>query len=184
MMRASNSRPGTVDDDSGVGLIELLVAMIVGGLVVAAAATILINSWLTQEAVVSTTNATNRGQVMGSTIERAMRNARDFQVAPDDDDGTELRVWTTLSGSLECQGFQLVPGGAKLATSAGSPLPAVSTWGPWDTGVVQHGSEPFFSRVGETVTYTFDLTTESVPVHFVGEAYMRSTPKGAVSPCW
>ena len=170
-------------DDAGLGLIELIVAMVVASLVIAAAATILVNSWLTQQDVTTTTQATNRGQVMGAMIERAVRNAKAMRVYPADDAGTELRVWTTLGGGLECQGFQLTSGQARLTTTAGSVLPVASSWGEWDSTVIQHGSEPFFVRVGDTLTYTFDLATDSAPVQFSGEVAARYVEVGG-SPCW
>ena len=120
---------------------------------------------------------------MGSAIERALRNAKDINVAPADADGSELRVWTSLTGSLACQGFQIGGGQATIATSPGL-LPAVTDWADWQDGIVQHGSEPYFVRVGDTVTYTFDITTESAPVPFSGRAKMRSTATGETAPCW
>ncbi|WP_347979141.1 prepilin-type N-terminal cleavage/methylation domain-containing protein [Microbacterium sp. ProA8] len=171
-------------EESGLTLIELIIALVVSAIVVAAAATILVNSWLAQEDVTSTTEATTRGQLMGSTIERAMRNAKDFTVAPNDDDGTELRVWTSLGGSLTCQGFQLAVGEARIATSSGS-LPVVGNWGVWDVGVAKQGSKPFLQRSGNTVTYSFELATDSAPVPISGQAKMRTIKdSGEVSPCW
>src|SRR6186713_108319 len=64
-----------VADDAGLGLIELIVALLVSSVVLIAVATILVNSWLTQQDVTSTTEATTRGQLIGQNIERAMRNA-------------------------------------------------------------------------------------------------------------
>ncbi len=69
---------------------------------VVAIATIFVNSWRTQEQVTSVTQATNRGQVVGSTIERAMRNALYFDVT---ESGTVLRVRTSLDGEPEVSGF-------------------------------------------------------------------------------
>lgn len=174
----------TASDESGLSLIELLIALLVSVIVVVAAVTILVNSWLTQEDVTSTTEATTRGQVMGSAIERAMRNAKDFAVAPSDEDGTELRVWTSLGGNLTCQAFQLITGEARIATTSGI-LPAVSSWGDWQEGVGQQGSTPYFERSGNTVIYSFQLATDSAPVPISGQAKMRTIhDPGEVSPCW
>lgn len=174
----------TAGDDSGLSLIELLIALLVSVIVVVAAATILVNSWLTQEDVTSTTEATTRGQVMGSAIERAMRNAKDFTVSPSDADGTELRVWTSLGGDLTCQAFQLATGEARIVTRSGT-LPAVTSWGNWQVGVGKQGATPYFQRSGSTVTYSFELATDSAPVPISGQAKMRTIhDPGEVSPCW
>jgi hypothetical protein len=151
---------------------------------VIAAATILVNSWLTQQDVTTTTEATTRGQLMGSTIERAMRNAKDFRVAPTDDDATELRIWTSLGGTSTCQAFQLATGEARITMSAGS-IPDTSTWGRWEDGVSKQESTPFFQRSGNTVIYSFSLTTDSAPVPISGQAKMRTIhDPGETSPCW
>lgn len=179
-MAVHSSDPG---EEAGLGLIELLVAMFVAAIVVIAAASILVNSWLTQEDVTSTTQATTRGQVMGSAMERALRNAKDIQVLPTEANGTELRVWTTLGGQQTCQGFQLTTGTATIATSNGM-LPAVGNWGEWETGILTHDGEPFIVKSGDTVRYAFDIETDSAPAQFSGEATMRSTATGEISPCW
>lgn len=170
--------------ESGLSLIELMIAMLVSTIVILGAATILVNSWLTQEDVSSTTKATTRGQLMGSTIERAMRNAKDFIVSPSDDNATELRVWTSLGGNKTCQAFQLATGEARIASST-STLPAAGTWGDWEVGVQQQGTTPFFQRTGNTVIYTFQLETDSAPVSISGQAKMRTIhDPGETSPCW
>lgn len=178
-----HERATTSDDDSGLGMIELIVALLVSSIVLIAAASILVNSWLTQQDVTTTTQATNRGQLMGAAIERAMRNAKDLQVSPTDDNGTELRVWTSLGGDRTCQGFQLTTGTARIATSSGM-LPGVDTWGAWQEGILQHDSSPFFERVGDTVAYSFEIETDSAPVPISGQAKMRSSHIGGASPCW
>lgn len=167
--------------DEGVSLIELIVYVLLSSLVLIATSSILINSWLTQQTVTSVSEATNRGQSMGQTIERAMRNGLDFDVSAD---GTELRVRTSLGGSLTCQGFRLTAGQARIAQSAGA-LPASSaSWTIWQPGVVQNGATDFFVAAGARVTYTFDLATESASVRFMGEASTRSAATGVSAPCW
>lgn len=167
--------------DSGVTLIELIIYVLLTGLVLLTTATILINSWTTQQNVTSVTEATARGQSMSSTIERAIRNALSFAISSD---GTTLRVRTSLSGSLECQGFQLLPTGQARLTQSPSALPASSTWTPWHEGVAQDGLIKFFAADGQDVTYTFEIATDSAPVRFVGVVSTRSTPTGVTAPCW
>lgn len=177
-------------DDEGLSLIELIVGMVVSTIVLVAAGTVLINSWLAQQDVVATTEATNRGQVIASMIERAMRNARDFTVLPDDASGTELRVWTSLPGGLECQGFQLAVPGARFATADGSPLPAASTWVHWQDGVRHLRNDAtiaFFVREGDSVNYAFEIydsAAETAAVQLSGEASKRYEGVEGTSPCW
>lgn len=167
--------------DAGLSLVELIVYVLVASIIVIASGAILINSWTTQRNVTTVTEATTRGQVMGSTIERAMRNALDFDVTAG---GTELRVRTSLQGTLACQAFQLSSGQSRMSVrSAGLPALA-SNWTPWQQGVAQDGSTPFFSAIGDTVTYTFKIQTNSTPVRISGQASPRSTATGVSTPCW
>jgi hypothetical protein len=167
--------------DAGLSLIELIMYILLASVLLAGMAVILVNSWKTEKDVTSVTDATNRGQIMGSAVERAMRNALDFDV---DASGTTLRVRTSLSGELACQGFLLTDGAARIATSSGA-LPAdTASWGDWGGAVAQNGSTPFFAETGDTVTYTFDLETDGAPVRFSGEAAARSVATGVSSPCW
>ena len=167
-------------DDAGISLIEVIVYVLLTGIVLIATSMILINSINTQRDVTSVSEATNRGQSMGSTIERAMRNALAFEVTTEN----ELRVRTSLSGSQQCQAFYLAAGTARLAQASGALPAASSSWTVWNTGVRQNGTTPFFVQDGSTVIYTFDIETDSAPVRFAGEASIRSTTSGVTSPCW
>ncbi|NLP85910.1 prepilin-type N-terminal cleavage/methylation domain-containing protein [Microbacterium sp. CFH 90308] len=172
------------DDDTGLSLIELIVALVVGGIVIGAMATIFINTWKTQEEVTTVSQATSRGQLVGSTIERALRNATEYQVTAD---GTELRVYTTLGGSLECQGFRLTAGSLRMSSTSiasGGLAADATTWPEWQTGIAARGTTPFLEPVGSAVTYTFDVTTESASVRFAGEASARTPLKGDDGGCW
>lgn len=167
-------------DDAGLSLVELIIYVLLAGIIVVTTAMILINSWNTQKDVTSVSEATNRGQSMGSTIERAMRNALAFEVTNEN----ELRVRTSLNGSQQCQAFYLAAGTARLAQSSGALPVTPSSWTVWNTGVKKNGSQPFFVQDGSTVIYTFDIETDSAPVRFAGEASIRSTTSGVTSPCW
>ena len=70
----------TEADDAGLGLIELVVSILVSTLVLIGVGSILVNAWITQGNVTTTNQATSRGQVIASSIERAMRNAVHFDV--------------------------------------------------------------------------------------------------------
>ncbi|GAA1671364.1 hypothetical protein [Microbacterium lacus] len=167
-------------DDDGLSLIELIVYFLIASIVVLATAAILVNSWTTQRNVTNVTEATNRGQVITSAVERAMRNAIAFDVSAD---GSTLIVHTSLGSGLECQGFSLATGESRM-TARSTALGASSTWPVWQPGIAQRGSTPFFAETGATVKYTFDITTTAAPVRFGGQAAARSAATGVSAPCW
>jgi len=168
-------------DDAGVSLVELIIYALVASIVVGAAALILVNSWITQRNVTGMTEATNRGQTMSSTIERAMHNALDFDVSLD---GTTLRVRTSLDDDLRCQGFYISGGSARWAM-ADQDLPVgAGSWTVWQRDVVQRGSTAYFIPGSGSITYTFDIETASAPVRFEGRAAARSALSGESAPCW
>jgi Tfp pilus assembly protein PilW len=172
----------TVENEDGLGLIELIVAVVVSGIVIAAVATIFITSWRTQEQVTSVTQATQRGQLVSSTIERAMRNALYFDVT---EGGTVLRVSTSLTGELKCQGFRLTDPGAQFTVHAGSLASPNTAWPTWQSGIAQQGSTAYFVRTAaNSLTYTFNITTEASPVTFSADVAPRSGQEAGSNGCW
>lgn len=163
------------DGDAGVSLIELIIYVMIASVVLGAVAMILINSWSTQENVVSETEATNRGQLVSSAIERAVRNGLAVEVTG----ANTLKVRTSLGGSLQCQGFGL-GGDATMTMNAG---PLGSGWPEWEDGIAAIPGEPLLASDGTTVTYAFQITTTAAPVRFVGTVSARN-PTGVTSPCW
>ena len=174
--------PRARTNDDGLSLIELIVAIVVSGIVIAAIATIFVGSWRTQEQVTSVTQATNRGQLVSSTIERAMRNALYFDVT---ESGTVLRVRTSLEGDLKCQGFRITDAAAQLTTDASS-LPSPNTaWATWQPGITNQGSIPYFVRTTPgSLTYSFKITTDASPVNFSADADPRSVQETGSGGCW
>ncbi|MFK4835081.1 hypothetical protein ACI3KY_05060 [Microbacterium sp. ZW T2_14] len=174
--------PRARTNDDGLGLIELIVAFVVSGIVVIAIATIFVNSWRTQEQVTSVTQATNRGQLVSSTIERAMRNALYFEVT---ESGTVLRVSTSLGGNLKCQGFRLTDPGAQFTTAPGILTSPNTAWPSWQTGITKQGSTPYFVRTAaNSLTYTFTITTDAAPVSFAADIAPRSIQDTGSAGCW
>ena len=166
-------------DDAGVSLIELIIYALLVSIVLMTTTLILINSWNTQKDVTSVSEATNRGQSMGATIERAMRNALAYEVT----NGTELRVRTSLGGNLECQGFLLTDGMARMALSSGA-LSAPGSWTEWEDGIMRDGTAAYFSDDGITVEYNLKIRTEGGAVRIAGESSPRTVTSGVSAPCW
>ena len=165
--------------DEGFGIIELIVAIVVSGIILTAIASILVNSWKTQEDVLSVSESTNRGQLVGSMVERAVRNARFVDVSTD---GTTLRVLTSLSGGLKCQGFAVIGGEVKVSANAGT-LPA--TWPVWAPPISPSNIAPYFAQsVDGVVTYKLDLDTDSSPVRISGAVVPRSALLLTNGGCW
>ncbi len=184
-MRVDQSR------DEGLGVVELIVAISVSMLVMVGIASVLFNSWTAQSDVLSTGEATTRGQVMSSSIERAVRNALYFETRLG---GSELWVHTSYDDppsddSRTCQAFAVAGGVAKIK---GAPEDLdVTSWGnwiddseqDWRVSVQQSGGTPIFAQNGRTLTYTFEIETDSAPVRFQGEVTMRAPSMGAMTPC-
>lgn len=185
------------DDDSGLSLIELIIGIVVSTVVLVGIASVLVNSWLAQSDVLSTSEATNRGQIVGSSIEKAMRNALYFEVLEGgvkQASGSELRVHTTLDGDFKCQAFHIADGVADMRFS--DSRVDLAAWGSWldasDYGLfavnVEVPAAGGFSQtptagVGSTLAYEFSVETDSAPVNFAGEVSIRAAEAGN-GGCW
>lgn len=178
-------------DERGLGLIELIVGVVVTSILLVGIGTILINAWITQGTVTTTSQATTRGQLIGSSIERAMRNAQDFDVL---DDGSTLVVGVSLSGDITCRGFRVFTDGegetSLMMISSDNMLDITpeAAWPIWQTGVLQvvDGADtlPIFEKSGasDSIKYTFDINTDGAPVRFSSDAATRAL--GDTTSCW
>jgi hypothetical protein len=117
---------------------------------------------------------------VASVIERAVRNADYIDVSADQ---STLLVQTSLGGALTCQGFHLTTSELLMAIRS-TPLGDPTLWPSWKDGVQPQGTTPFLTRTGNTVSYAFDMTTQSAPVHFTGRAALRSVSTGQARSCW
>lgn len=179
-MKASTSR----GDDSGVSLIELIVVVVLLGIMGSIIATIFINSWRTQDTVATTTQATNEGQFVGQSIERAVRNG--VAVSPTNGGASKLLVRTPYTDSRHCQVFWVSADG-KLYMAEGTTGSTLSSPSPWAANVSLPGGSPapttFFQMANGTVTYGFNLGTAAAPVTIQGSVAMRSAG-GDGGDCW
>ncbi|MGX5771327.1 hypothetical protein ACWKWN_11285 [Microbacterium trichothecenolyticum] len=189
--------PITSRSEAGMTLIELIVGVVVSLLVLSGIASVLVNSFLTQNAVLSTSEATNRGQLVGSAVEKAMRNAVYSTVTAG---GTILLVETTFDApgdARHCQAFRLADETAQTASSATDiTVPVWGTWlkddaaNTWSALVRQNGTTPFFEQTNPSqpnggVRYVFDIETDSAPVVFRGEVRPEWQPAaGGDATCW
>jgi prepilin-type N-terminal cleavage/methylation domain-containing protein len=164
--------------DEGFSLIEMIVAIGVASIILAAVSAFLVNSWRAQKTVESVSSATNHGQIIGSMIERAVRNAENLTVT-----GDELKVWTSLDGSaLKCQGFRIASGTVQVMTSSGT-LPA--SWPQWSPSLAVAGASPYFTRsTSDVVSYSFDIDTDGATVRISGESQPRSELRSGNGSCW
>ena len=170
--------------DAGMSLVELVVAILISGIVLAGIATILARYWQTQDVVVSVTESTANAQMLGAAVERAVRNGLFVQVSAD---GSTLWVRTSLGGQLKCQGFHFTGNSgaqARFSTSSGA-LGDASTWPVWQAGARKQGSANYFTNSsGGVVSYRFEIVTESAPVKVTGSVKPRSPQEGDNDSCW
>ncbi|MFB7885672.1 prepilin-type N-terminal cleavage/methylation domain-containing protein [Microbacterium sp. NPDC056057] len=168
-------------DDSGLSLVELIVVVVLLGILAGVVGTILANSWRAQNDVTTTTEATNSGQLVGQSVERAVRNGVALRIT---DGGSTLWVRTAYTNNRQCQIFWVSSdGGLHMASAAtGAALPSPTSWASDVTKVP--GSTAFFTLVGSnSVDYAFNVGTAAAPVRISGSASLRTSPSGGGS-CW
>lgn len=188
-------------DDSGLTLIEMVIYMTLAVVVGTIVVSMFIGTIKGQDQVTSTTQATTKGQLAASIIEKAMHNATAFAIA---DGGKTLKVLTTLA--KPCQQFTLQRDAAQSTPGRdvydffvyeGQKLP-VGTWPTASTGALasgmvlvdadHHTGIPFVLD-GDSVEYTLWFATDlkasnpdSPNVDFTASITPRGTG-GAISSC-
>lgn len=186
-------------DDEGFSLVELIFYVVILGLITTGIAVVFFNTWKAQASVSDQVDATERGQLVASQMEKAMRNAVAYEItdptlASSLSSGSTLVVATAMSGSNACMAFNLTGGTAQLTTTSGARV-AAAPWPTWQSGITQHKNSggvlvPFFTQVGSDVAYSFDVTSANGPtVHFEGTAYLRNPswgtlPGGGTQTCF
>jgi type II secretory pathway pseudopilin PulG len=191
MSASLGSGSSAEQDDDGLGIVELIVAIAVSTIILFGIASVLINSWLAQSDVLSMSQATNRGQIVSTSIERAMRNALYFEVQSS---GSELWVRTAFDDDRRCQAFHIDDGVAEMKTHATSV--STEAWSRWldvaeydqfQVNVTSPALGVFTqtpaAATGATLDYDFEVKTDSAPVQFSGVISIRAGEVGA-GGCW
>jgi len=109
LLRRLRRTTGDAPSDRGFTLVELLVVMLLFGLVLALAGTLLLNGLKGQQKVVGASQASNDAQVAMSSMERAIRNSSQGGVLEAD---TLLVTYTGGGDSAQawhCQAWIYVP---------------------------------------------------------------------------
>ena len=166
--------------DAGFTLVELLVSMLLFGLVLAVAGTLLLNGLNGQRDVVGTGQASNDAQVAITSMERAIRNASTGGVK-----GTPTTLVTYTGGGdgatapWRCQAWTYVPPIAGATTGrifstrgpAGVALviPAASVFATtvpsgWTLAVdgVKHSGDPIFAPTTTAVSWSIAFESERI----------------------
>jgi prepilin-type N-terminal cleavage/methylation domain-containing protein len=177
------------DDDSGLTLVELLIAIVVGGIVMSLIATIFITTMQATAATRDRDLATGRAQAISTSLTTSIRTATPVILEPATGGGSVLRarIATGASG-WECRAWAVVdletwdvagrrPGAdgrfelrartyAPLTGTASSPVPTAA-WGVLAEHVQQAddaGSrQPFFAIDGSRVTWNLVVSVSEEP---------------------
>ncbi|GAA3623118.1 hypothetical protein GCM10022200_01670 [Microbacterium awajiense] len=168
-------------DDDGLSLIEVIVYVVVLGILMIVVTMIFINTWTAQASVASQTQATTRGQLVASQFERALRNAVDYSI---EESGTVLKINTTFTGTRQCQGFALTDSGLAMTITSNNAEQPIADWPIWQDRVEAiTGTTPFTDVDSTTIAYAFNAVSDSAPVRFTGDTYMRNQRAG-MDGCW
>jgi prepilin-type N-terminal cleavage/methylation domain-containing protein len=174
-----NSR---VASDRGITMVELLVAIVLGGLVLAIVGGIMFNMQATQVTVSDSARAANSGQLILRTIEGGVRNASAVSVT---EAGALLRVQHTTPTGTTCQAWYYDATVERLytttaPTSAGLVIADASTsWTLLGQRVVDTAPPGLFVAVGDAVQVTLSMASSGQnPIELVTTATPR-LPKPA-----
>jgi len=123
-----------VRDDDGLSLVELVFYVVILGLITTGIAVVFFHTWKAQASVSDQVDATERGQLVSSQIEKALRSAVAYEITDPSltasgSTGSTLVVATAMTGSNACMAFGLGGGTAQLTTTSGGAV----TPAPWPT---------------------------------------------------
>jgi hypothetical protein len=178
------TRPARASDDTGVSLVELLVAALVGGVVLAVVATVFVSTLRADAAARDRDLATGRVQAISTSLSTSLRDASDVGLETLDGGGAVVRARVPDGSGWSCRAWAVVdlgaPGGTgpdgrfelrvtsypPLATTATAPAPTAA-WGVLADHVepVRDGesTRPFFTRSGARVDWNLVVASAQQP---------------------
>ncbi|WP_206750643.1 type II secretion system protein J [Cryobacterium sp. TMT2-10] len=186
--------------ESGLTLVELLVAMVLSVVILSIAGGLLLNAVRAQNAVQSATAATNLGQLIARSVEAGVRNASAVTVINDPLTGTQLLIARTAgrgsTNSWSCQAWFYTPanGGAVYTSRTTPPAAIMAPSGipiaPWTligdrlSSVDAATSTNVFSAPSGRVDLKFVVTNgKRAPILVQSTVYLRKAPTVS-SPCF
>lgn len=167
------------NDERGLTLAELLIALSITGLVMTLTLLIFTSSVRTQNDIQNSVVGSSQSQLVMTKFSKSIRTASAFRITS----STRLDL-RTEAGTCESWVFN---GGALYTKINSGALPGTtidSTWKKMLTPVTQIGTTPYFSPApGTGLAYTFNAGEGISNIDFVGKATPRA-PQDSASPCW
>ncbi len=197
MIAAPAPRPS---DDSGITLIELVIAGLVGAILLGVLGSVFVTTLQSNAATRDRDLATGRVQAISTSLSTSVRNASDVVIAPLPGGGAiararvatgtsawecrawavvDLETWTASGKQPGADGrFELRTFTYPVLTSASAPSPMPTTaWGALATDVralpgTPSGSNlPYFSTSGQRLLWNLGIrATESANINAAGSA--------------
>lgn len=174
---------GLLTDDAGMSLVELVVAIVVGGLFAALLSLMFVNGWTLQERSYSRDTATGQATVVKTTMADALRNAASVRVS-----GSNTRVDAlvavpsssyTGTWTWECRAWVFTD--KSIRYSAGSTIRNSDPVG-WPVLAGKSAQRPLDSVTGKIAGAPFALLgSKGVQIAFDITAVGRDTEKISVS---
>ncbi len=188
--RSESRREG----DSGLGLVELLIYMMLSVLILSLVGSVFINSLRTEAIVRTATVSTSAGQLAMQTIQRGVRNSTGLTVLTPEGhaDDQVLRVRAAGGGAdviFTCQVWYYSASEHTIRMKSGPdgvPIPLADrrTWTLLTEGVAPGGSGHVFTRssTGATVDIDFTVTaSKRDPIAIQSSARSRTASMEAPS---
>ena len=174
------------ESESGVGLVELLIYMMLSVLILGIVGSFLINGLRAESIVRTATQSTTAGQLALESIQRGVRNSSGFAVSvPEDRDQDQLVIVRTAGGGEDlvytCQAWYYSASEGTIRTETSPDGVAVSienplTWTLIVEGVAPGASGTVFAKLGSELTIDFTVAAqEREPIIIQSSARSRAS---------
>ena len=186
--------------EQGFTLVELLVYVMLFGLVLSIASTLLINSVKTSKTVSSVTEASTAGQLVAQSVVKGIRNASDFKLTNSAGNDQFLVARTALGGATldwACAAWYYSAAGdgsirykfSGTAIAAPATAADLASWTLLDEGIIPNiaeGTPPVpvhvFSSSGEKLTISFSgRAGDNPPVEITSSVVGRAGASGSLA---